>query len=242
MQTITRNLCRVAFDLAIASSCDPINAFLPDLHLRTTTIYSPWFTRSCPACRQKFREGDRVRLCPGVEGKPCGQAYHDDGQYNLRCWDAHFRDGNVCKKKGFDRFAGRHVDGCGFTWAGTLPDRDPPTRLAAGRSPRNGTLVRQFEAGLKSTWRAFGEREVLLAVAGDPFIGHNCPWCRFQIREGDHIVKCPCAICFTYFHDDIYRHMECWNQWNGSRGLHFCPTTGSKIPADKMQGVAERRP
>jgi hypothetical protein len=229
MQSSMRDIFRMEFDLGNASSRDPANAFLPDLYPRTTTIYSPWFTRTCPVCRQRFREGDRVRLCPGVEGKPCGQPYHDDRQYNLHCWQTHFRDGNVCKKAGFDRFAGLHLEGCGFSWSGTFPDQDPTTRLAENPAPRNEILVRQFELGLKSTWRAFGERAVLLATPGDSFIGHNCPWCRFQIRAGDHVVKCPCGRCETYFHDDIYRHLECWNQWNGSQGLHFCPTTGSRI-------------
>jgi hypothetical protein len=176
-----------------------------------------------------------VRLCPGVEGKPCGQAYHDDGHYDLRCWPEHFKGGQVCKKGGFDRFAGRDVAGCSFTWSGTPADHDGATGQADSASQRNDVLIRHFESGLMSVWRAFGERDVLLAKPGDSFIGHNCPWCRFQIRVGDHVVKCPCGKCETYFHDDIYRHLECWNQWNGSQGLFFCPTTGARIPPEKLQ-------
>jgi hypothetical protein len=162
--------CRAEIDLGIASSRDPVNAFLPDLHPRTTTIYSPWYTRTCPACGHKFREGDRVRLCPGVEGKPCGQAYHDDGHYDLRCWPEHFKGGQVCKKGGFDRFAGRDVAGCSFTWSGTPVDHDGSTGQADSASQRNDVLIRHFERGLMSVWRAFGERDVLLAKPGDSFM------------------------------------------------------------------------
>ena len=174
----TYHRCRAEIDLGIASSRDPVNAFLPDLHPRTTTIYSPWYTRTCPVCGHKFREGDRVRLCPGVEGKPCGQAYHDDAHYDLRCWPERFKGGQVCKKGGYDRFAGRDVAGCSFTWSGEPADHD-----------------------------------------------------------GAHVVKCPCGRCETYFHDDIYRRLECWNQWNGSQGLFYCPTTGARIPPEKLRNT-----
>ncbi len=228
--------CKAEIDLGMASSRDPVNAFLPDLYARTTTIYSPWYTRTCPVCRHKFREGDRVRLCPGHQGKPCSQAYHDDSQYNLHCWHTHFTDGNVCKASGYDRFAERHIEGCRFTWSGEFPDQGQTGAQAAPPS-RNPILVRQFEAGLESVWQAFGEHDVILAQPGDFFIGHNCPWCRFQVRAGDHVVKCPCGRCETYFHDDIYRHLECWNEWNGSQGLFFCPTTGSRIPPENLRNT-----
>jgi hypothetical protein len=154
----------------------------------------------------------------------------------LRCWQAHFTADQVCKEGGYDRFAERHVEGCHFTWSGRFPDQDQ------GEGPaepvrRNEILVRQFESGLESVWQAFGERAVLLAQPDDPFIGHNCPWCRFQVRAGDHVVKCSCGKCETYFHDDIYRHLECWNEWNGSQGLFFCPTTGARIPPENLRNV-----
>src|SRR5262245_62056160 len=40
----------------IAASRDPVNASLPELAARLTTIYSPWYTRTCPECKDKFRE------------------------------------------------------------------------------------------------------------------------------------------------------------------------------------------
>lgn len=76
---------RQEMEARIVASRDPENAGLPGLVSRTTTIYSPWYTRTCPECRHKFRENDRVRLCLA-----CGQAYHDDDQYNLYCRQTHF--------------------------------------------------------------------------------------------------------------------------------------------------------
>jgi hypothetical protein len=29
--------------------------------------------------------------------------------------------------------------------------------------------------------------------------------------------------------------MECWNEWNGSQGQFFCPTSGVKIPIEKIR-------
>jgi hypothetical protein len=28
---------------------------------------------------------------------------------------------------------------------------------------------------------------------------------------------------------DIYRHLTCWNEWNGARGHDYCPTTCTPI-------------
>jgi hypothetical protein len=223
--------CRNEFDRGIASSRDPTNAFLPDLDARTTTIYSTWFATTCPVCHHKFRVGDRVRLCPGADGRACGKAYHDDSQYGLHCWQERFGNGSVCTPPHKDRMTGRAVVGCAFVWDGTLPNESHVTDVARSR---NVVVSRQFENGLKSVWGAFGGYQVRAATEEDAFVGHNCPWCRFKIRVGDHVVKCPCGECNTYFHNDIYRHLECWNEWNGTKGLFFCPTTGSRIPREKL--------
>ena len=41
---------------------DPVNANLPDLAVRVTTIYSPWYAQGCKVCHHKFREGDCLRI------------------------------------------------------------------------------------------------------------------------------------------------------------------------------------
>lgn len=71
-------------------------------------------------------------------------------------------------------------------------------------------------------------------------IGHKCPWCRFHIRIGDCVVQCPCGNCNTWFHDDLYRHLTCWNAWHGPQGNKYCPVTGAQIvetiAADRQTG------
>jgi hypothetical protein len=209
----------------IAASRDPTNAGLPDPTTRkTTTIYSHWYTRTCPECKHKFREGDRVRLCP-----QCEQAYHDDDQYHLYCWQKHFANDSVCRKERYDPIAEVKRKGCDYRWSGTFPDESEDVGEEALPARRVAEVTGQFLHGLENVWSPFGEEAVFEVEAGSPIVGHNCPWCRFQIRAGDRVVKCPCGKCDTYFHDDIFRHLTCWDDWNGSRGNDYCPTTGARI-------------
>ncbi|HEY4388737.1 MAG TPA: hypothetical protein VGN34_30160, partial [Ktedonobacteraceae bacterium] len=101
-------------NMGITLSADPTNANLPDLAMRITTISSPWFARSCQICKDKFREGDQVRLCPD-----CGEAFHDDNQYLLDCWQKKFGKGAICKEGGPDRFSdhGGDLPRCEFSWS-----------------------------------------------------------------------------------------------------------------------------
>lgn len=215
---------RQEIDIGIAASCDPQNAGLPDLFARTTTIYSPWYTRTCPECKLQFREGDRVRLCP-----KCGQAYHDDDQYHLYCWQSRFANGNVCKKERYDPIAELNRDGCTYQWCGTFPNENEGNNGEKTRSMQVELVSVHFLQGLEKIWTPYGEEVVYEVKQEDPQIGHRCPWCRFLIRAGDRVVKCPCGNCDTYFHDDIFRHLTCWNDWNGTRGHDYCPTTGARI-------------
>ena len=215
---------RQEIEAGIAASRDPENAALPALYARITTLYSPWYTRTCPECTLKFREGDRVRLCP-----TCGQAYHDDDQYHLHCWEAHFINGKVCKPNRYDPIAEVNRPGCEYRWPGTFPDARPGERDHARQSRRIRHISQHFLQGLETIWTPFGKESIYEVKPGDSMIGHKCPWCRFMIRVGDHVVKCPCGKCETYFHDDIFRHLTCWNDWNGTRGHDYCPTTGARI-------------
>jgi len=222
-KSILKGLIAASIDLGIAASRDPVNAGLPDLALRLTTIYSPWYALYCPECRFKFREGDRVRLCP-----LCGQAFHDDEQYRLGCWAKHFAQGNLCKKGRYDPFSETREQGCRFSWNGFFPGDDNNVRDKE-HTERLAGVASLFLKGLERIWTPFGDAAVHEVRAGDSMIGLVCPWCDFLIRAGDHVVRCPCGKCDTYFHDDIFRHMTCWNSWNGSKGHDFCPTTGEKI-------------
>ena len=205
------------------ASLDPVNAGLPDHFIRTTTIYSPWYTRTCPVCKLKFRENDNVRICPF-----CKQAYHDDDQYSLHCWQKHFANDNVCKKEGTDPILGIKRKGCKFKPTDAFNDQDN-IRQQEHFSGRIEKVSEQFLLGLESMWKPFGNSQIIEVKPDDPMIGQKCPWCRFSIRVGDRVVKCPCNNCNTYFHNDIFRHLECWNDWNGTKGNDFCPTTGAKI-------------
>lgn len=224
VQSSLTNLLRTEIDAGIAASKDPENTGLADLADRITTMYSPWYTRTCPQCKLRFREEDRVRLCP-----QCGQAYHEDAQYQLHCWQTHFANGEVCKKGGCDAFTERDQPGCDYQWNGTFPEDNRNTAQQHRQSQRIIQVSSQFLHGLQAIWTPFGEEAIYEVKSGDRIIGYRCPWCRFLIRAGDHVVKCPCGNCETYFHDDIFRHLTCWNDWNGTRGHDYCPTTGARI-------------
>ena len=208
----------------VEASKDPINAGLPKHFPRITTIYSPWYTRTCPVCGLKFRENDRVRLCP-----KCDRAYHDDDQFNLHCWHTHFANGNECTTGGNSHFYNKDHPGCSYKWPDKADVHAPSQQTDLISSVRIEQVSTQFLKGLQSTWHAFGNKDVIEVKATDKIIGFKCPWCRFSIRVGDRVVKCPCGNCNTYFHNDIFRHLECWNDWNGTQGNDFCPTSGAKI-------------
>ncbi len=211
-------------EAGIASSQDPENAGMPDLSPRNTHRYSPWYTRTCPQCKLKFREDDQVRLCP-----QCDQAYHDDEQYNLRCWGRHFAKGRVCKEDRTDPITDIYRKGCDYRQSGRLPDQNDDERPDVSAFRRVEPVGAQFLSGLENIWTPYGQEKLVVVNEDDTMVGLKCPWCRFFIRAGDHAVKCPCGKCNTWFHMDIYRHLTCWNEWNGARGHDHCPTTGVLI-------------
>lgn len=225
--------------VGVALSADPTNANLPDLVLRTTTINSLWFGQTCRICKDKFREDDLVRLCPS-----CNEPFHDDNQYSLACWQKNFAAGAICKEGTFDdRFSqnGRGLKRCEFSL--TYPsaaDRhltfSQEEKHLQEEKHSHGSpavlLVRQFVAGIEMMWRPFGEMQSIKIPTGSLLVGRKCPWCRFSVRVGDWVVACPCeSNCGTYFHQDIFHHLTCWNGWNGVEGNDFCPNTGAEYPA-----------
>jgi hypothetical protein len=215
---------REEMETGIAAARDPANAGQPDLAARVTTIYSPWYTRACPVCKNKFRDDDRVRLCP-----LCEQAYHDDDSFHLHCWQARFSQQGVCKASRYDQILEIVEEGCGYRWSGTFPQQDENRRQRLQPQRRVALVTAHFLRGLEAIWKPYGEEAVFEVGENSTIIGHHCPWCRFQVRAGDRVVKCPCGNCSTYFHNDVFRHLTCWNDWNGSRGHDYCPTTGAKI-------------
>jgi len=228
--SVLKQQLRTELESGIALSADPVNAGLPELAIRVTTVNSPWFARTCRICGDKFREGDQVRLCPR-----CGESYHDDNQYNLYCWQKKFADGGVCKAGNADDRFSEQLEQCDFTWSQPLPDE----AAAAGSADEAhlphaappAQLVNQFVGGVEAVWRPFGEQQSYKVLPGSPEAGRKCPWCRFSIRAGDWVVACPCeSDCGTYFHQDVFRHLTCWNEWNGIEGNNYCPNTGAPYP------------
>lgn len=212
-------LLRQAFEAGIKMSIDPQNANLPPLTLRTTTPHSPWFMTNCTICQNQFREGDLVRLCPR-----CEKPYHDDPQFNLTCWMQKFSAGGICTVANLDvRFSPQIIPACEYTWDGLLPDKADFMRSPA--ASLSSESVNQFVAGLRTSWPTFDDKQIYKVQSGDPMVSRICPWCRLRIRAGDWVVECPCG-CGTYFHEDIFRHLTCWNEWNGVEGNEYCPNTG----------------
>ncbi|HEX5702650.1 MAG TPA: hypothetical protein VFX97_05490 [Pyrinomonadaceae bacterium] len=209
-------------ELGVAISRDPANADLPELALRTTTIYSAWYMRTCYCCKHKFRDGDVVRLCP-----LCERAYHDDNQYRFYCWRQRFANAAVCGAKRYDPIAEAWEVGCPYRWSGRFPEYESATEQLQCR--RIAHISTQFLRGIEKVWMPYGQEPLFEVEDGSPIIGYWCQWCRFQIRAGDRVVKCPCGKCNGHFHDDIYRHLTCWNDWNGSQGHDYCPVTGAGI-------------
>ncbi len=225
-------------EVGIALSADPINANLPDLALRTTTINSAWFGQICGVCKDKFRDGDLVRLCPN-----CAEPFHDDSRYDLLCWQKKFTSGAICKKGAIDdRFDqdGSGLQRCEFSLPfASSPDGQPSVSsfedgLSEERRSHHSPaalLVEQFVGGIEAKWRPFGELKSIKVTPEKALAGHRCPWCRFYVRVGDWVVKCPCqSNCGTYFHQDIFHRLTCWNEWNGVEGNDFCPNTGVEYP------------
>ena len=217
-------------------SKDPENAGLPDLAIRKTTMYSPWFMKLCPLCGLEFREEDRVRLCP-----QCGRAYHDDPRYNLRCWRRHFARNPFCSEEIRNRDGVLIRKKCDFRPEGDLPRPESDDGKTAVAFRRLNKLETQFVAGLQRVWKPFGEREVVAVKENDCMVGMKCPWCRSYIRAGDHVVKCPCGKCETWFHMDVVRHLACWNEWSGSKGHDFCPVTCARIEPGEDGETGEPR-
>lgn len=219
---------RAEFEQGISMSADPENANLPVTAIRVTTIHSRWYMLTCKVCRDRYREADRVRLCPA-----CGEPYHDDDQYDLHCWQTHFVSGKNCLGliPSAEGSSGELTAPCPFRGEVIASDQPAalPVALTAASLPStpSGDLVRQFVGGVETAWRPYGERESQKVASGSHLIGRRCPWCRFRIRAGDWVVACPCGSnCGTYFHQDVSRHLTCWNEWYGRSEEHFCPNTG----------------
>ncbi|KPA11749.1 hypothetical protein MHK_008052 [Candidatus Magnetomorum sp. HK-1] len=218
------------FNEGLLAAQDPENAYLPPLSCLKTTRYSAWFTRKCPECGLDFREGDMVKLCP-----KCKQAYHNDDYYHLNCWDRHFSNGKPCRESSYDRFNDKNDPGCSYKFGGTVDESDNDSKSTDFDTIHIPEINKQFMNGLAVHWKSFDNLLEQKVSPHDPKIGEICQWCGSSIRPGDRLVKCPCGKCETYFHNDMYRQLSCWNEWNKSKKRDYCIQSGRKIVGEDVR-------
>jgi hypothetical protein len=114
------------------------------------------------------------------------------------------------------------------------PPEEPAGAAACSHEVRDA-----FLRGLHQHWQLAGSTAAELVVPGSPLVGRRCPVCRHTVRPGDQVVRCPCGrSCGGVFHQDIPRHLTCWDTWNrgGERG--YCALTGAWFrPASGGEGA-----
>lgn len=93
------------------------------------------------------------------------------------------------------------------------------------------TAIRDaFLQGLHTHWNPDDHVQCLTVEPRSPLIGKRCPICRHTVRPGDRVVRCPCGrACGGVFHQDISRHLTCWDTWNRSTRRHYCAFTGAPL-------------
>ena len=93
---------------------------------------------------------------------------------------------------------------------------------------RNEAVHAAFMRGLTQHWQPAGNQQTELVSARSVLIGRKCPICRHTVRRGDQVVLCPCGRgCNGAFHQDITRHLTCWNTWNRGEQRSYCGFTGA---------------
>lgn len=97
--------------------------------------------------------------------------------------------------------------------------------------PVNMALRQQFLRGLETSWHLAGTMQLIVVQPKSPSIGKKCPICRHTVRTGDTVVRCPCGRpeCMGVFHQDVQRHLTCWDTWSVGMGRRYCAFTGAMI-------------
>lgn len=194
--TDERLALRNALERGMDIARDPANAHCthPD-DTRITTIFSPWLLYTCRVCHHTIRQGDLVRPDPRVPApNPFSpRMLHEDPANGLCCWS---RDRGLL-----------------------IPDK--PTITACPHEVRDA-----FLRGLQQHWQPADVEKTVLVQPDDAeawaYVGRKCPICNHTVRPGDRVVPCPCGNgCGGVFHQDVIRHLTCWDTWNrGTRRTH----------------------
>ncbi len=94
----------------------------------------------------------------------------------------------------------------------------------------------QFLRGLHAHWHPADYQQCLVVEPGARLVGRQCPICRHSIRPGDSVVLCPCGHdCGGVFHQDITRHLTCWDTWSRSAQRSYCAFTGAPLVSQAEQ-------
>lgn len=110
-------------------------------------------------------------------------------------------------------------------------------------TPELAAVREQFLAGLHAHWtpeQANKRLDTLVVKRGDPWVLQICTICGHSVRVGDQVVRCPCGnpSCHGVFHQDITRHLTCWDTWGRTHYRQYCAFTGQldQIPLEFPHG------
>jgi len=203
---------------------DPQNAILLSGALRVTNHNSDWFDRECFYCKFKFREEDRIRICPH-----CDFPLHEDGRFDLKCWSDYFHDNNHCPR------CNQEINNA--VPATNKDEKRAPTEVSTAILEQN--IYQQFSSGIKTEWTMVGEGEggvepKIMHSKNDPEYGKKCMMCNEGIRLGDRFVQCP-GEWKCCFHADALRHLTCWNARFKMPKNDYCILSGGKCEIVKKR-------
>lgn len=192
---------------------DPQNALLHVDALRITNASSEWLNNDCYICKFKFREGDRIRICPN-----CELPFHQDEPSKLLCWSNLKKESSICPRCKQDI----HQDS---------EEEERNIQLVqetAGLFEQ--AVFAQFSTGIKQEWFMFGEEDgvvepKVMQDPNDPNYGKKCMICEEGIRLGDRYVECP-GDWKCCFHADVLRHLTCWSTRFNLKNTDYCLLSG----------------
>lgn len=85
-----------------------------------------------------------------------------------------------------------------------------------------------FLQGLHTHWQPAGATRAELVPPRSELILRRCPICRHSVRPGDTVIRCPCGRgCGGVFHQDVLRHLTCWETWSRGATRFYCAFTGA---------------